>query len=370
MARGLSTRMRATPERSASVRIAYTLPGWPLVKSRETDTGLDRSFFAYNRRGQRTLVKDPTAQGTWHEYNLFGELESVFKPHHEGPTDTFFYDHLGRLEIRTRAHRVDRPVESILYEYDAQTGDPIRERWLKPGPPLTGDPVLIERTFDDLGRLVQSTDYNLGLVALGFDAAYIAVDREFAYDLAGRRTLEAVGIAGQWLDVWTSFDLNPATGGWRRTTHYPQALASMVTHDFDGLGRLARVQGYTDSHDFDTHLHWRGDLYSGRTQHFSAAADPFRELAAFDDLGQRNAWTYTAVDTDTSGFPFDMAWGERYCGGKWTHECSRPLYHQSAVRDVMGRVASLSWHFGHPADHGGTGITTPRKDSLTSPPEK
>lgn len=348
---------------------AYALTGWPLIQARETDAGEDRTFFAYNRRGQSISTIDPTNQKTQNRYNLFGDLESTWKPHFDGPSDSFSYDHLGRLDTRTRAHRADRPTESIRYEYDHR-GDPVRERWLKPGPPLTGDPILIERTFDALGRLTASVDHNLGLVVLdiGLDADELRVDREFTCDLVGRPRSESIAYGGQWLDLYSEYRVHPTRGTWQHMVHYPHMLNTSVTHDFDthdfdNQGRLSRIHGYVDVEPIDVDLHWQGDLYAGRTQHWRTGADPLRELAAFDDLGQRTLWAYTAVDVAST--PQNAPWADTYCGGTWTEDCNRPLFHQDVVRDTLGRVASLAWQFGHPAALGtdaADGITTAHKE--------
>jgi RHS repeat-associated protein len=90
----------------------------------------------------------------------------------------------------------------------------------------------------------------------------------------------------------------------------------------------------------------------GRTQDWSLSADALVEQAQVDGLGRRLTWRYRTVDLRHNDRPIDPAWGSRYCGGAWDPRCADPLLEIGAVRDVMGRIGSLTWRHGHPVFDG------------------
>ncbi|MBA2661146.1 MAG: hypothetical protein H0U74_02535, partial [Bradymonadaceae bacterium] len=100
-----------------------------------------------------------------------------------------------------------------------------------------------------------------------------------------------------------------------------QGAGTIVARQSDRAGRLARVTGQMDNHPVAVDLHWLGGQNAGCDQVWTAQAgvDPLREFADFDALGQRSSWSYQA---------------------------NEPLYQSDVVRDVVGRIENLSWHFG------------------------
>jgi RHS repeat-associated protein len=348
------------PEQVETVYEARNLRGWPLTTAQERDGGWDRSHHTYDARGELVRVADPTGQATTYEFTPFGELASVTKPHYSQPVETYQYDHLGRRTLMSRANNDERGVELIAYEYDSDTGDPVREVWLNAPKSIefSAGNLLIERTFDSLGRLTQATNYNPGLALFGPNVvpSEFIVHREFDYDVLDRvhRESTSVGSSGSY-DTESSYWLGggAAPNAWNRVVAYPDPPGSsgqqtVLAEYYDRNGRLDRVWGSVDQHTTDVSNEWLGELYAGREQFWAANASPIAEQAEYDDLGRRLAWEYTAVDLDDANHPVDGLWGQEYCGGSWDPECSRPLLRMDAVRDVMGRIGSLHWSFGHP----------------------
>jgi len=58
-----------------------------------------------------------------------------------------------------------------------------------------------------------------------------------------------------------------------------------------------------------------------------------------------------------NGNPINPRWADDYCGGVFSESrCAKPLLKISAIRNVMGRIASLNTRFSHPMEDNGTPV--------------
>ncbi|MWA05463.1 DNRLRE domain-containing protein [Actinomadura sp. LD22] len=116
----------------------------PVSATKSVDT-----TFGYDAAGERTRLTDGRNNSTITTYNVFGLPEETIEP-------------------RTAAH-YDDASRTWTTSYDA-AGNPVTEA--EPGA------VTITRTFDELNRLTKES---------GSGGAVTTLDRQFTYDLAGRR---------------------------------------------------------------------------------------------------------------------------------------------------------------------------------------
>jgi YD repeat-containing protein len=137
--------------------------------------------------------------------------------------------------------------------------------------------------------------------------------------LQGRVVRDALQVGGAPVSQVTSNWAAAATG-WNRTLAYP--TGAVWTRSNDRIGRLVALTGPQGN---DIALNWQGEFYAGRS-HSRGGAPALHELATLDGLGRRVGWDFTAGSVHA--------------------------YEAQVVRDVVGRVASLTWGFGpSAADH-------------------
>jgi YD repeat-containing protein len=166
------------------------------------------------------------------------------------------------------------------------------------------------RAYDDLGRATRASRRNAG-------GDVVTTERDF--DPQGRVVRDALQVGGEPVLQVTSNWAAAATG-WNRTVAYP--TNAVWTRSNDRIGRLVALTGPQGN---DIALNWQGEFYAGRS-HSRGGAPALDEIATLDGLGRRIGWDFTAG--------------------------SLHAYKAEATRDVVGRVASLTWGFGpSAADH-------------------
>lgn len=327
------------------------LLGWTTAISETRVAGASPAFdvtrFEHNPRGQVTKVTDPGNQVSEIFYDPFGAVERQVAPGQPQVSRSYIYDLLGRLELETRG------TAQIQHRYDSR-GDPFEELMLA-GSVST---PLIERVFDDMGRIRRTSNTNPALSWL--PRADRTVSQRFDYDSLGRVQTEELQVGSGFAHAVSS-DWTVIGDGWRRKMSYNAgAQTAEWWETFDPAGRLERKDEIANGAPvLKTSFDWLGEIYLGRTQDQLASQSPFREQREIDHFGSPLGWRYAAIDVDQSQNPVRSAEGANYCGGQWVAaECARPLLTISTLRDVMGRIASLNWQFGHPVIQGNTLIST------------
>jgi RHS repeat-associated protein len=353
---GRVTRRTVRPNKQTAdlferTKIERNLLGWPRKRIRwrdENGQNRDTVRFKYDPRGNEIRTVDSSGEATRYKYNPFGEKTATFMPQDSNrPHEKFTYDGYGRIERRSL--KTDAGYDHIDTKYD-QRGDPVEKTWAnwKHGPT-----TLVERTFDDLGRVTKTTDHNL---RRGYgnqsSSSRRKVTHEFDYDPFGRRTEETLTVgSGQEASTYvvgSSYELHDGGRAWRRKLTYPNGMT--LNRERDATGRLSSIAELSPRAPTQISFRWIGNFYTGRDQHwsFQSNRDPLRQRIEVDGLGRPIDWSYTAVDT-TRGQPDDQSWGATYCGGDWsTVHCADPLLDLEVKRDGMGRVRSVSREFGHP----------------------
>jgi RHS repeat-associated protein len=310
--------------------------GWPDKVKEESPTGYDVAQYTYNGRGQVTSVEDPSGLLTSLEYDGFGAVTK--RTVHQSPPQevSFTFDALGRLDTRTSA------VSSVQHHYNAR-GDADYER-------LAGSSELLSsRTFDELGRVVESFNYNPALSWLGRQER--TVQRSLAYDALGRVKADVLKVGREASRPVTS-TWSLSGGLWQRALSYPGGQGGPDWREsFDAAGRLARkerpsARGHGGA--LSTTFSWEGDFYAGRTQALPGWPSPFTERVSLDELGQVVGLDYSALTLNGTQ-PANPSAGQDYCGGAWSvADCANPLYSVRLLRDALGRVVSDKSEFGYP----------------------
>ncbi|MHB8878588.1 MAG: hypothetical protein ACYC8T_33230, partial [Myxococcaceae bacterium] len=257
--------------------------GWSGMVMEQSPAGYDVAQYAYNGRGQVKSVIDPSGLTTSLEYDGFGAVTR--RTIHGSPLQvvSFAYDALGRLDTRTSA------VSSVQHHYDFR-GDPDYER-------VAGSAQnLSSRSFDELGRVVDSFNYNPALSWLGWRDRL--VQRSLSYDALGRVKSDTLKVGqGQARAVTSTWSLSG--GVWQRALSYPGGPgAPRWTEEFDTAGRLARKarpSGTGLSSLATTTFSWEGQLYAGRSQTYPQRQSPFTEKVSLDELGQAVGLDYSAI---------------------------------------------------------------------------
>lgn len=327
--------------------------GWPLFTYQQRTVGsppeFDVAAFKYNQRGQVERVTDPAGQISEFQYTPFGELREQNMPGQPRVRQAFTFDGLGRVLTETIG------TVQIEHVYD-ERGDPVLDRTYDQGIAYP----LIERSFDDLGRLSQAVNYNYGLNWLLQGTR--TVTEVWNYDSLGRVKQETLQVGGGPTYLVTSnWNLTPS-GSWQRELSYDAgAVLTEWREEYDPVGRLALKERLVPGQaSLRTSFRWLGDLYLGRMQDQAGRLSPFREERTVDAFGLPLSWHYTAIDLDQSDIPVHAQEGPIYCGAQWiTSECARPLLQINVLRDVLGRVSSLQWQFGHPVFNSGNLVPTP-----------
>jgi RHS repeat-associated protein len=304
---------------------------------RPADPG-DITRYTYDKLGQVVSITDPAGQQTDIDFTPFGEVKARRTPGSTAVTSGYLYDALGRLLMK----RVGATRTRVDYD---QRGDATAE-WVED---LGGPLPLARRAYDDLGRLVETIDFNNAVSWLPDEDR--TVRQRFAYDRLGRLARQETQIGRLPAQVLvTNWIL--AGDAWQRIVSYRHAGAwSGCVDAFDNTGRLASQTRTTAGQaGSSTFFHWFADRYIGRTQQLPGRPSPFREHRALDPFAVPDRWTYTAIDVDAAAAPFNTAEGEQFCGGPWNAtECSRPLLNRFTRRDTAGRLVSEQWQFGHPS---------------------
>jgi hypothetical protein len=216
-----------------------------------------------------------------------------------GAVWVYEYDGWGRERARH-----DPDGDSVFSCYDRDTGDLVATRTALP---CGGAAAALLSTFwayDDLGRATRASRRNAG-------GDVVTTERDF--DPQGRVVRDALQVGGEPVLQVTSNWAAAATG-WNRTVAYP--TNAVWTRSNDRIGRLVALTGPQGN---DIALNWQGEFYAGRS-HTRGGAPALDETATLDGLGRRIGWDFSAG--------------------------SLHAYKAEAVRDVVGRVASLTWAFG------------------------
>lgn len=340
--------LRAVYPDSNTQEWSYNWLGWTMthrVLRERGGTTWDLTRWEYNARGQATVVIDPANQRTNVGYDAMGEMTSWQAP---GCLRFYRYDVLGRVEW-SRYGAVE-----VQHEWDANSnaiGELVNEQgtWQR----------LTRRAYDDRDRLVraESTNYALSwlpsderrcLTTYGWDA----LDR-----LERHTTRWGTGALRELRAQWTL-----ASEVWERQVRHTAGHAtSEWLAVYDRSERLTRktniIQGrWGNSIDFL----WNNDLYAGRVQQVGTRS-PIREVRGFDPFSRLSTLSYRAIDVTALGAPVDAAEGRTYCGGTWdSAQCATPLLDIDVRRELLGRIASLQWTFGHPRIQNGALIRTNR----------
>ena len=331
-----------TNAEGAMTLLTRNLAGWVTQEEVESDAGFAVSTMSYDARGGRTSLTDPAGQTTTWDFDGFGDMIAEIRPGSLIPYETRTYDNFGRVEQRSMASG-----EVVEHVYDIG-GDPVEERWLNA--PTTDTEPLTTRVFDELGRITQTTYANHALAPFGVGDPTVTTTRD--YDPLGRVIGESLTALGVTTQTTSSFDAG--TGNWIRSATYPSG--SQVYEERDQARRLARstrISGLTADAS-QSSFAWLGNLPAGRA--YSAAdlstTDPFTESAEYDGFGRRTAWQWDALAFVGSS-PQNAGYADAYCDGSYdASRCVGPVLQIDAVRDVMGRIASLESRFGHPMTAG------------------
>jgi YD repeat-containing protein len=243
-----------------------------LGRAKDTTTGLGQSLettsFAYNGRGQVGEVTDPSGLRSNFRYNVFGDLEQRSIPGIRG--HWFSYDGYGRVETETR------PEGEVIRNLYDHRGDTVGQRWEDENLQIS------DRSFDELGRVVQATNYNPRLQLLGYDKP--SVTTTYEYDALGRLGLDSIWTEeGGAQAVASSWSLR--SGAWKRLIKYPTDTS--LTETYDKGGRLAGLERADGSGNRQSNVDygWLGNLQRGWTHQLGEQV--FVERSSFDGLGRQ-----------------------------------------------------------------------------------
>ena len=180
---------------------------------------------------------DPNNQQTDIRYDPFGAITSRTVAGQPSVNVAFQYDHLGRVNIENRGS------VRIKHIYD-QRGDEVLETLLSHG----GSYPLIERRFDELGRLRVAKNFNNALDWL--PTAERTVTLRLDYDSLGRLKDEALQVGSGLSHPVSSQWALTAGNLWQRKLSYValgRPTEWLETFDSDGrLSRAASAPGGTD----------------------------------------------------------------------------------------------------------------------------
>lgn len=331
--------------------------GWLTSIAEQSTIGASPQFDVttikrYNKRGQLLELTDPGNQKIELDYDPSGALRSRSITGNPNVSMGFSYDALGRLDGERMG------LVQLKHEYD-QHGDPVLDSVLE----LGVYKPLIHRSFDELGRIRQTINYNHALAWLPITDRMVVHD--FDYDPKfGHLNVEQLQAGSSAphpvLSNWSII----AGDVWQRQIQYGIGnRLSKWWETFDETGRLIHKDhlnpksssSSTSQSLLRTNFHWLGDIYLGRTQDQNGRPSPFEERLEIDKLGSVAKWNYSAIALDQNGLPKNTLEGSQYCGGSWdTTQCGKPLLEISALRDIMGRIVSIKSSFGYPQFIGGS----------------
>lgn len=327
-------------------KYTYDLRGLVQTIDQQKTSGSNPTYetatYKYDGRGQVRFVIDPATQETEFQYDSFGRASRRISPGQQTVVRIFTYDALSRVDVETSGGN------RIKHVYDKR-GDATEDQLLIAGSrPIT----IAKRTFDDLGRLLTTSNMNPSLVALHPQDR--TVTRTISYDSLSRVSLDSLKTGKQTEHpVTIEWSISPVSL-WMRTLSFTLGASQAEWREtFDPALRMATKRSWRGQ---TTEFSWIGDIYSGRKQEQGGGhASPFRESVELDNFGAPIGWKFTGIDIDPAGKPANIADGIAYCGSTWNQtECARPLMESNGLRDVAGRLVSLFSNFGAPAFTGST----------------
>lgn len=296
--------------------------GWPTTFAKQ-DQGApgstnpsDRELtrITYRDGGRHVEFVDDQKRLSTLQYNGFAQLSVEQFP--GMGARLLSYDGYGRVARESTPAGV-----GLAYGYD-ERGD--LQHVLLPSPPELRQPatILIERSYDRLGRVSEGTTYHPYLAIANASESKRTLD----YDELGRTKTEAfqVGslpassVGSQWTPAGRP-DRPLSAPRLQRTLTF--GVAPVQTEEYDASLRLRSV----DIPQGQLRFQWAGDLYAGRVVvHDDRSATV--ETAAFDSFGRQRDWTYSHHST----------------AGQREDVFARVLAH----RDKAGRVRSrvLEWN--------------------------
>jgi RHS repeat-associated protein len=325
--------------------------GWieaVLEPRRQGQASLDETRIGYDGEGRITSVEDPAGALSTFVRDPFGAIQTHTYPGTPPVSETFSYDALGQI----REHTVGTTTRTVIRD---GRGDPVRIEFTTPA----NSGVLVERSYDELGRVESASCTNPGLVTLS--QADRTVSTAYTYDGQGRISSETLSV-GTSPESVVSSDWSRSGPGWQRQLRYPVggALREWL-EQYDGAGRLVAKTHIAGPASRRIEFNWGGELYAGRVHPQPNRPSPLREQILRGPLGSADQVRYTAIDTGPAGQPLNAAEGQQYCAGTWvTDVCAAPLLDLTIARDPAGRIGIRQTRWGNVRTAGGALVTTPR----------
>jgi RHS repeat-associated protein len=325
--------------------------GWVEAVFEPRGSGLadvDMTQIGYDDEGRIISVEDPTGALSTFARDPFGAILTHGYPGTPPVSETFGYDALGRL----REHTVGGTTRTIVRD---GRGDPVRVQFAT----SSNSGVLVERSYDDLGRVESASATNPGLAPL--PEASRTVSCAYTYDGQSRISSETISVGTGPASVVSS-DWSLSGPGWQRRLRYPVGgVLREWLEEYDGAGRLAAKTQVAGPASRRIEFNWLGEQYAGRVHPQPNRPSPLREQILRDPLGSPDQVRYTAIDTDPAGQPINAAEGQQYCAGNWvTDVCAAPLLDLTVARDPAGRAGIRQTRWGNVRTAGGMLVTTPR----------
>jgi len=323
-----------------SATFTRNLLGWPTHVERQAGTEgqtTDSVDYVYNELGQPTTVTDPKGEVTTYQYSPIGELKSLVGQGSHAPNRTWGYDRLSRLDYSNRSTGI--PYSNLDYIWTGLRLDRID---------ADGSPVVaFER--DTLGRPQFTTAYNRGV----FHGVPREVRLDLTYDSLGNVEREIQTVDGETRTVESTWSLNGSGRRQRtlRVPHLPNGTTNwQETFNANGLlsSKVRTLNGPATSATFN----YLGSIPIGRTEFLGHGGSPLRHTVTLDELYQPRETSWTVVDLNAQGNPFNTVEGDAYCLGHWTPDCARPAYSEDLVRYSSGQLASVLSRYGFPSQVG------------------
>jgi len=207
----------ATAPDGVVTRYARDLAGIVSSVSRERGAGPVFETAWYSHRptadGWATDITDPSGETTTATYNVWGEETGWVTPGARPEGETWAYDEHGRVVTHVNG---GGEVVQTTYGLVPGVGETVTRRWV--GAPTSGETLLGEWRYDDLGRPVQTT----AVTRVPRDGGYelFNVDHDFTYDTNDRTTSQTLSFGGPPLVSSADWAIGPQ-GGWSRTLTYP-----------------------------------------------------------------------------------------------------------------------------------------------------
>ena len=296
------------PDGHQDVQVS-NLAGLPVAsQTTAADGGWESTTYAYvlGGVGHEVQIQEPNGEWTKRTYDAMGSMTAEERPGLGPNGAVWVYEHdvWGR---ETARH--DPDGDSVFSCYDENTGDLVATRTALPCVGAAAAPLSTFDAYDDLGRPTRATRRNAG-------GDVVTTERDF--DPQGRVVRDSLKVGAPVSQVTSNW--SAAATGWNRSVVYP--TGGQWTRSTDRIGRLVALSSPQGN---DIALMWQGEFYAGRS-HSRGGSPALHESATLDGLGRRIGWDFAAGSVHA--------------------------YKAEAVRDVVGRVASLSWGFGpSAADH-------------------